>query len=202
MATKIEKLKDLNYDEVSALNVIEKDEDLHEIFTDEVKISFNLLRTLSEEDKLSQDTKDFIKEIFDKLILTKSNLINKYVLEVEAIGKTVSVITEPEPQIEEEEEEEEKELEEVEDKGSKKLPRRYGKVYIERDIKAQGGKATNAQLTALAVNDLKNVWIKLSSRMVSELLSGEPKMTDEEYREIRSAIKIVENKLKPILNKK
>lgn len=200
MATKIEKLKELNYNEISVLNVIEKDADLREIFTDEVKISFNLLRTLSEEGNLTQETKDFIKEIFDKLILTKSNLINKYVLEVELIGKSVSIITESDSQIEEEEEEEEEK--ELEDKGSKKLPRRYGKVYIERDIKAQGGKATNAQLTALAVNDLKNVWIKLSSRMVSELLSGNPKMTDEEYREIRSAIKIVENKLKPILNKK
>jgi hypothetical protein len=63
MVTEVQKLKDLNYDEVSALSVIEKDEDLNEIFTDEVKMSFNLLRTLSEEGKLSQDTKDFIGHV-------------------------------------------------------------------------------------------------------------------------------------------
>lgn len=199
MVSKIEKLKDLNYDEISTLFVIENDTDLNEIFTDEVKMPYNLLRTLSEENKLRKETKDFIRQLFDKVILTKKNLINKYVLELEAKSKPVHLVTESEPQTEEEIEEE---LEEVKDKNGKKLPRRYGKVQIQKDIDAQGGKATNAQLTALAVNDLKNIWIKLSSRMVSELLSGDPQMNDTEYREIRSTIKILENKLKPILNKK
>lgn len=215
MSSKVQKLKDLNYDEVSALSVIEKDEDLNEIFTDEVKMSYNLLRTLSIEGKLSQDTKDFIRQLFDKVILTKTTLINKYVLIAEANGKTIQVITptltEPEEEEEEiEEEEEEVEPEEVEEKASKvskskaekKLPRRYGKANILKDIEAQGGKATPAQLTALAINDLKNLYVNLNARMVNDLLTDTPKLTLEDYRDIRATITIAKNRLKGILKTK
>ena len=220
MATEVQKLKDLNYDEVSALSVIEKDEDLNEIFTDEVKMSFNLLRTLSEEGKLSQDTQDFIRQLFDKVILTKTTLINKYVLFAQANGKTIQTINliepEEEPEVEEEEPEvedeeiEEEEQEEVEvktsedtkAKGTKKLPRRYGKANILKDIEAQGGKPTSAQLTALAINELKNIYVNLNARMVNDLLTDTPKLTVEDYRDIRATITITKNKLKTILKKK
>lgn len=217
MATEVQKLKDLNYDEVSALSVIEKDEDLNEIFTDEVKMSFNLLRTLSEEGKLSQDTQDFIRQLFDKVILTKTTLINKYVLFAQANGKTIQTINliepeeeeEVEPEVEEEEIEEEEpeevELKTSEDtkaKGTKKLPRRYGKANILKDIEAQGGKPTSAQLTALAINELKNIYVNLNARMVNDLLTDTPKLTVEDYRDIRATITITKNKLKTILKKK
>jgi hypothetical protein len=220
MATEVQKLKDLNYDEVSALSVIEKDEDLNEIFTDEVKMSFNLLRTLSEEGKLSQDTQDFIRQLFDKVILTKTTLINKYVLFAQANGKTIQTINliepeeepeveEEEPEVEEEEieEEEEEEIEvktseDTEAKGTKKLPRRYGKANILKDIEAQGGKPTSAQLTALAINELKNIYVNLNARMVNDLLTDTPKLTVEDYRDIRATITITKNKLKTILKKK
>lgn len=218
MVTEVQKLKDLNYDEVSALSVIEKDEDLNEIFTDEVKMSFNLLRTLSEEGKLSQDTQDFIRQLFDKVILTKTTLINKYVLFAEANGKTIQVITptltEPEEEEEEIEVEPEEEEEEIEEevkvkvakvskpKTEKTLPRRYGKANILKDIEAQGGKATAAQLTALAVNDLKNIYVNLNARLVNDLLTDSPKLTIEDYRDIRATITIAKNRLKGILKTK
>jgi hypothetical protein len=203
MTTKVQKLKDLNYDEVSALSVIEKDEDLNEIFTDEVKMSFNLLRTLSEEGKLSQDTQDFIRQLFDKVILTKTTLINKYVLFAEANGKTIQVITptltEPEVVVEEVEV---KVAKVSKPKTEKTLPRRYGKANILKDIEAQDGKATNAQLTALAVNDLKNIYVNLNARLVNDLLTDTPKLTVEDYRDIRATITIAKNRLKGILKTK
>jgi hypothetical protein len=212
MTTKVQKLKDLNYDEVSALCVIEKDEDLNEIFTDEVKMSFNLLRTLSEEGKLSQDTQDFIRQLFDKVILTKTTLINKYVLFAEANGKTIQVINSTEPEVEEEEIVVEPEVEEEEievkvakvskPKTEKTLPRRYGKANILKDIEAQKGKATNAQLTALAVNHLKNIYVNLNARLVNDLLTDTPKLTVEDYRDIRATITIAKNRLKGILKTK
>ena len=70
-----------------------------------------------------------------------------------------------------------------------------------KDIEKQGGKATNAQLTALAVNDMKNMYVNLSARLINDMLTDSPKLTDEDYRDIRSAINIVKNKLKNILNK-
>lgn len=202
MATKIDKLKDLDYDEIVALAVIEKDEDLNEIFTDEVKMSYNMLRTLSKEGKLSESTQDFIRQLFDKIILTKSSLINKYLLFAQADGKTICVIkSEPIP--------EEPKIElvietpkPIKEKKEKELPRRYGKANIVNDIVSQGGKPTNAQLTALAVNDLKNIYTNLNVRMVNDLLTSSPKLTDEDYRDIRATITIVKNKLKDILKKK
>ncbi len=87
-------------------------------------------------------------------------------------------------------------------KAEKKLPRRYGKAYIEKDIKNQDGKATNAQLTALAVNELKNIYVNLNARLINDMLTDTPKLTEEDYREIRSAVTIVKNKLKDVLKKK
>jgi hypothetical protein len=202
MATKIDKLKDLDYDEIVALAVIEKDEDLNEIFTDEVKMSYNMLRTLSKEDKLSKDTKYFIRQLFDKIILTKSNLINKYVLLAEADGKTIGIIkTEPKPE-EPKAEVVIKTPKPIKEKKEKQLPRRYGREKVLIDIENQGGKASNVQLTALAVNDLKNIYVNLNARMVNDLLTNKPKLTDEDYRDIRATITIVKNKLKDILKKK
>jgi len=201
MATTISKLKDLDYDEIVALAVIEKDEDLNEIFTDEVKMSYNMLRTLSKEGKLSEGTQDFIRQLFDKVILTKSSLINKYVLLAEADGKTIGEVQsvpveEPKPEMVVEAPKPTKE------KKEKELPRRYGKANILKDIANQGGKASNAQLTALAINDLKNIYNNLNARMVNDLLTDKPKLTDEDYRDIRATITIVKNKLKDILKKK
>jgi hypothetical protein len=88
------------------------------------------------------------------------------------------------------------------DKKEKTLPRRHGKANILKDIANQGGKPTNAQLTALAVNDLKNIYVNLNARLVNDLLTDKPKLTDEDYRDIRATITIVKNKLKDILKKK
>ena len=200
MATKIDKLKDLDYDEIVALAVIEKDEDLNEIFTDEVKMSYNMLRTLSKEGKLSKDTQDFIRQLFDMVILTKSSLINKYLLLAEADGKTIGeILSTPveEPKVEVVEQPKPKK-----EKKEKAVPRRYGKANILKDVASQGGKPTNAQLTALAVNDLKNIYVNLNARLVNDLLTDKPKLTDEDYRDIRATITIVKNKLKDILKKK
>jgi len=51
------------------------------------------------------------------------------------------------------------------------------------------------------VNDLKNVYVNLNSRLINDMLTTNPKLTDEDYRDIRSAINIVKTKLKDILKK-
>jgi hypothetical protein len=205
MVTKIDKLVELEYDELVTLAVIESNQDLKEIFYDDVKISYNMLLTLSKEGKLTQETKDFIRKIFDKLILTSKPLINKYVLLGEKENKFFAKVEKAEePEVEEPEVEEPVESVKPPVKKPKKekaLPRRYGKENIMKDIEKQGGKATNAQLTALAVNDMKNMYVNLSARLINDMLTDSPKLTDEDYRDIRSAINIVKNKLKNILNK-
>ena len=49
-------------------------------------------------------------------------------------------------------------LNETNIKNVSKLPRRYGKNKLNKDIDKQNGRATNVQLTALSVNKLKNIW--------------------------------------------
>jgi len=200
MATKIDKLKDLDYDEIVALAVIEKDEDLNEIFTDEVKMSYNMLRTLSKEGKLSKDTQGFIRQLFDKIILTKSSLINKYILLAEADGKTIGIVkTEPveEPKVEVVEEQKP-----VKEKKEKELPRRYGCERVLADIKAQDGKATSAQLASLSVNKIKNYYVSLDRRLIKKMLTGDKTLTDVDCRKIISAVTTFERLIEEIIKKK
>lgn len=193
MATEIQKLYELEYNEVVAISVIESDEDLRLIFSDEVKLPFNMVRTLSLDNRLSEETKSLIKQLFDKIILTKEPLCEKYKRLSNQNGIQVTQVEEPKEAV--------VEVKKDTPKKTKLLPRRYGKAQINKDIQNQSGKATNAQLTALAVNDLKNLYVNLSNRMVHDMLSGAPILTDVEYREIRSTITILKNKMKPILKK-
>jgi len=183
---------DLEYDELVTLAVIESNEDLRDIFYEEINLSYNMLLTLSKENKLNAETSKFIRNMFDKLILINKQLINKYVLIAEKENKNLIDIDET-PLI----------VEKIKFpvKKEKTLPRRYGKANIVKDIEKQGGKATNAQLSALAVNELKNIYVILSNRLINDMLTDNPKLIDEDYREIRSTINIVKAKLKNILKK-
>jgi len=195
MATEVKKLKELEYDELITLGVIEKDEDLSSIFKEEINLSFNVLRTLARENKLSDNTKSLMRTLFDKVILTKTDLINKYTNLAQSTGKTIKVIDETPVVIEE------VTIKKATNK-EKILPRRYGKALIQKDIQKQGGKPTNAQITALALNDLKNIYVNLTARLIKDMLTDKNTLTDEDYREIRSTITLVKNKLKMILKKK
>jgi hypothetical protein len=207
MKTEVEKIVDLTFNPIITIGVIEKDDDLTEVFKEDINLPFPILYRLAKEDGLSDETKELLENIFDKVILVKPNLIDLYkrlasqgsidIKAVEPVAEVLGVITETI----------EKPIKEIiKDKVSSKkesdVPRRYGKVKILSDIKEQGGKATNPQLTALAVNDLKNIYVNLSNRLIKDMLLEDKILTDEDMREIRSAIKIVEAKLKNILKKK
>ena len=63
MAKQVEKITELEYNELATLGVIEQDADLTFIFMDDTNMSFNMLRTLAKEDKLSDATKENIRNI-------------------------------------------------------------------------------------------------------------------------------------------
>jgi hypothetical protein len=185
MIGKIDKLQDLEYDAMSALMVIGKDKDLLEIFLEDTTLSYSEVKEQLIFGTLSDSIKDSIKNLFDKIILTKPLFIDWYLRFLNSDSKEIT----------------EEPIKEKPTKDDKKLPRRYGKEQIIKDIAKQDGKATNAQLTAISVNDLKNLWANLSNKMIKELL-GTPSLNDADYREIRATIKILETKLKPLLKKK
>lgn len=85
---------------------------------------------------------------------------------------------------------------------SEKHPRRYGKVQIDRDIESQGGQATGTQLTALAINDLKNMFLTLQNKIVADQYRQVGNISDADGKLVRNAIRTLEKQLKPVLKKK
>ena len=65
MGIKIEKLADLEYNEIVTLGVIEQDSVLSSIFLEDVKMSFNMVKLLSKENNLNEFSKLKIYEFFD-----------------------------------------------------------------------------------------------------------------------------------------
>jgi hypothetical protein len=70
------------------------------------------------------------------------------------------------------------------------------------NIKNQGGIGTNPQLAALANNDLKNIYLTMNNKCINDMLTDTRKLTDEEYRTFKSAVRTIQNVLNPILKKK
>jgi hypothetical protein len=196
MLTNIEKNCDVFYDELCVINVIESDDTLTSILMEDVRLPFNIIKSLSNEGKLNDNTKNVINGLFEHIILNKQVLFDKYkeLLNGESIVRNY--------------EESSIEVEETKDtytqlkENKKKFPKWYGKNKIIKDIQNQNGQATNTQITALAVNDLKNIYLNLNNKMIHDMFSGSQSLTDEEYREIRATINILKNKMKPIFNKK
>lgn len=225
----IDKLAELEYNELFTLGVIERDADLTKVLRDEnIRQPFSMLYKLSKDGLLSADQKDIIRQLFDYVILTKKELIGKYlnvsnsieepVIEevIESVDKTsddeaIEIGAKPiKVQVSSEYGEFGKPIDfkttedkvDEEEESDLKLPRRYGKEKILKDIEAQGGKATPLQNAMLRVNDLKNIYVNLSARGIKDMCGGSKLLSDVDCREITSAIKIVERKLEEILKRK
>ena len=70
MAKTIEKLAELEYNELVTLGMMEQYDDLREIFTDEIKVPFTMLYSLQNEGKLKNQTKELLDELFEIKIET------------------------------------------------------------------------------------------------------------------------------------
>lgn len=192
MGNTIDKIAEIEYNEEICLAVIERDEDLKKIFTDEIKISFPILYQLASCNTMNPDTSQFIRELFDFIILTKTNLVNDYLFLAKSRGVLIST-----PIVEKLE----KPIIKEKKKKEKILPRRFGKDKIIKEIEKQNGKATPPQLAALDLNDLKNIMIVLNTRLIKDMLTDDKTLSEVDYREIRSAVNIFKNKVKRILKK-
>ena len=210
---KLNKITDVPYNETLTIALIEKDELLRTTFGSELKLPFSLLITLSKEGKLeNEDTKSFLRCIFEDVILTQSELIRKYrelanannidLAEVKSIPETptpptvTEEVTEKTAEIVAEIPKKEK------PKKESAIPRRYGKEKIMADITKQGGKPTPLQTAMLRVNDLKNLWVNLQARGVKDMVGGTNLLSDADCRDITSAITIMERRLETILKRK
>lgn len=218
MGTIVGKLKELEYNELITLAVIENYEDLSDIFKSEIKMPFSILYKLQKEGKLNDATKEILVDIFEKVILTKNDFIDKYqqflngfdtetprLTPHEAVVEAIKNIVEIEvPIVEMVIETPIKDI--IEDKVSEKkeslVPRRYGKEKITKDIEAQGGKSTPVQRAMLKVNDLKNIYVNLSTRGIKDMIANTDSLSDEDCRKIVSAITTFERQMAEIVKTK
>lgn len=208
MANTIEKLAELEYNELVTLGMMEQCGDLREIFTDEIKVPFTMLYSLQKEGKLNDETKQLLVELFENLILTSKDLIGKYQRLMQSPPTPQTEPVEVAEVVEEVIEVEEVAVVEtpIKDKVSVKkesvIPRRYGKEKITKDIEAQGGKSTPVQRAMLKVNDLKNIYVNLSTRGIKDMIANTDSLSDEDCRKIVSAITTFERQMADIVKTK
>lgn len=212
MANTIEKLAELEYNELVTLGMMEQCGDLREIFTDEIKVPFTMLYSLQKEGKLNDETKQLLVELFENLILTSKDLIGKYqrLMQSPPTPQTepveVAEVVEEVIEVEEVAVVEESIKVVIKDKVSEKkesvIPRRYGKEKITKDIEAQGGIASPVQRAMLKVNDLKNIYVNLSTRGIKDMVANTDSLSDEDCRKIVSAITTFERQMADIVKTK
>lgn len=80
--------------------------------------------------------------------------------------------------------------------------RRYGKDKIQKDIKEQGTPATPLQRAMIDLNDVRNLYVKLSDRGIKDLLGGGQNFTEEDCRKISAIVKTFKQQAESIINKK
>ena len=202
MSFTFEKVAELKYDELISLYVIETDDMLKEIFEEKVKTPFNLLYLFIKDgdNRVSEETKVVIFEMFDKLISTRVSLSERYqhLLDTGYVSKKLQ---EKYPTTETQIIEQPIIVETPKPKKEKDLPRRYGKEKILKDIKEQGSPATPLQRAMIDLNDVRNLYAKLSDRSIKDLLGGGDNFTEEDCRKISSMIKTFKQQAEKIINK-
>jgi hypothetical protein len=204
MESYFQKVAELKFDRLTTLRLIEKVEDLNEIFTEDVKLPFSVLYRLTKEGKLPERTEEMIVSIFEEIISTKQ----EYAIRYNQLLNAVEDI-QPDPTVEVEAAVEPESIVEVKPKvvkvvkvvKEKSVPRRYGKENVERDITNQGGTATPLQRAMLSTNNLKNLYVNMSNKLIKDYF-GDAVLTDDDYRKIQSVVTTVERQFKEILKKK
>jgi hypothetical protein len=199
------KIAELKFDRLTTLRIIEKVEDLNGIFTDEVKLPFSVLYRLANDGKLPDSIDEMITSIFEELISTKeeyairyNQLLNSgedFVFEPVAepiVEAVVEPVVEVKPKV----------VKVVKVVKEKAIPRRYGKEKIDRDITIQGGVATPIQRAMLSTNNLKNLFVNISNKLIKDYFADEPSLSDDDYRKIQAVVTTVERQFKEIIKKK
>jgi hypothetical protein len=195
------KIADLKFDRFTTLRIIEKIDDLNAIFTDEVKLPFSVLYRLANDGKLPDSIDEMITSIFEELISTKEEYAIRY-NQLLNIGEDFVVEAVAEPVVEPVVESKPKVVKVAKVATEKSIPRRYGKERIDKDIANQGGVATPIQRAMLSTNNLKNLFVNISNKLIKDYFADEPSLTDDDYRKIQAVVTTVERQFKEILKKK
>lgn len=162
-------METLEFNVIKTVGTINKDTVLQKVYEKNFGKKYNPseLSQAAKANVLADNTIDFLKNIFNDVILKKGDLVEAY------------------QKIAEE-----------------KTPRRYGKVQIQKDIKAQGGSTSPLQRTMLNLANLYAMQSNLAQKGVSDRYKGTQKLSKEDLNTINAAIRDFQIKVEPILNRK
>ncbi len=82
-----------------------------------------------------------------------------------------------------------------------KLPRRYGKDKINKDIVTQGGKATPLQLALMEIYELRNIHSNLALRGIKDMFGDGNNFSEEDCIQITSLVETFKNEVDLICKK-
>jgi len=191
METKIEN-KEIEFDITKALIVIEKDSDLNDMFRSKFGTEFNLIHaSINSGSGLKPQAEDYIKSLFDKIIVESSRLTNLYLSLANDVKVTPKVASEGVK---------------VESEGVKEKKvvnkKRWGLKAISDDVKRFfNGKGKQIHSTGKKVQELKKIFTRLEMKMWNERYSSET-LTDDQLREISGAIETFNKKIDSIVKPK
>lgn len=196
MKNKIDKIAELEFNSIVTIKIIEMYDDLKDVFMSDLDETFEMVKESVFNKSESEEVESLLLEVFNKIILTREEFIEKYTNNLSSLKgklttskevKTDVVKVEPKP--------EETPLKKVknpkEEETKVKIPRRYGLLSIRKDIEKQGGVQTPLQRAMIASNDLKNLYVNIDKRLIKDYFTGETNITENEYRMLIKAINTV-----------
>ncbi len=203
METKTEN-SEIQFNLTKALIVIERDEDLNDMFRSKYGTDYKMCHALINSGTgLKKEAEAYIKALFEGVILEKKVLRNKFLSLGDEPKVEVVPIAEPkveakpiaEPKVEVKEEAPKKERKVVD-------KMRWGIKAIAKDIVDNfNGESKQIHRTGKMVQELKKVFIRLEQRTWKERYKTET-LTDDQLRQISGAVETFNKKIESIINPK
>ncbi len=171
--------QEIEFNISKALVIIEKDKDLNAMFRETYATDYKMCHALINSGTgLKKEAEEFIKGIFDGIILEKKVLCEAY----QSLGEGAN--------------------EGVNEGVKKNIKKRWGLQAIASDIvEFFGGKGKQIHSTAKRVQELKKIFIRLEIKMYNERFIKET-LTESQLREISGAIDTFNKKVDSVLNPK
>ena len=175
--------QEIEFDLSKALVIIEKDKDLNAMFRESYGTEYKMCHALINSGTgLKKEAEEFVKGIFDGIILEKKVLREAY----QSLGEGAS----------------EGVTEGASEGVKKNVKKRWGLQAIASDIvEFFGGKGKQIHSTAKRVQELKKIFVRLEMKMYNERFTKET-LTESQLREISGAIDTFNKKVDSVLNPK
>lgn len=171
-------MKDINFDLVRTVQVIQMDETLKSMFLKMFPTNdFNTVLEAAKKGILDKESSDYAEGVYNNIILSKNSLKELYMRNIVTIPTKPSTVKKTKPEV-------------------KKLPKEYNKTKIQLDIKERGDSKPNEfEKAMLALNDMKNIRARLNNKGKKQRYANGKPFTDAECREIIAVVGIIKNRL-------